>query len=128
MVSPLKALAAISFSLGSVLVLAEVFVDVVVRERSVAWSISPAHWGPMGIIGALGWVAGIALLVYLKLSGPRSRRDRKNVFLAGRERFKCSRCSRTIDAKRVGFHQRMECKCGAIYNVFQETEWEREDL
>jgi hypothetical protein len=124
--SPFKAVSAILFSLGSVFLLIELFVSVVIREREVSDSIDPTHWTAIGLLGLLGWIIGIGLLIFLKATAPSLKKDRKNIFLAGRTTFKCHSCGRIIDASRVGFHKRIDCACGAVYNVFQETEWDRE--
>ena len=122
--SPFKAVTAILFSLGSVFLLIELFVSVVIKERDISGSLDTTQWTAIGLLGLLGWFVGIALLIYLKATAPSVKKDRKNIFLAGRTSFKCLSCRREIDASRVGFHKRIDCKCGAIYNVFQETEWE----
>jgi phage FluMu protein Com len=124
--SPLKALSAILFSLGSVFLVVELFVKVVIDERSFSEAVLPTNWTAIGLLGLLGWIIGIVLLVYLKLSAPSLKSDKKNIFLAGKRSFRCLNCGKTIDASRVGYMKRIDCPCGAIYNVFQETEWERE--
>jgi hypothetical protein len=109
-----------------VFLMIELFVSVVIREREVSDSIDPTNWTAIGLLGLLGWIIGIVLLIYLKARAPSLKRDKKNIFLAGRTTFKCHSCGKGIDASKVGFHKRIDCPCGAVYNVFQETEWEHE--
>jgi len=116
--------AALSFSLGSVLLIAEMTIALVVREEELTSGILvPTGWTIIGILGIVGWLTGGILLLLMKFSGSESAKyDRHNVFLAGRRSFRCRACKRTLDASSVGYHEKVQCRCGMTYNVFQEME------
>lgn len=122
----LKASAAILFSLGSIFLLIEMTILVIIDGRKLTSGLLiPTGWTAIGILGMAGWIAGIVLLGIWRLRTAQLKKDRKNVFLAGRTAFTCGSCARTIDASHVGYHERVQCPCGAIHNVFQDIDEEK---
>ena len=123
----LKASAAILFSLGSIFLIIEMTILVVIDGRKLTSGLLiPTGWTAIGILGIVGWIGGIVLLGIWKLRTANMKKDKKNVFLAGRTSFTCGSCERTIDASHVGYHERIQCRCGAIHNVFQDVDEEKE--
>ena len=115
----------IAFGMGSVLVLAELFVGVIVKENPVLDHIThPFEWSLLGYIGLILWTGAVGAALWIRTRGGGSRRKDNTVFLRGQKRFKCRECGRLMDASRVGYHRRMVCKCGADHDVFQDMPWD----
>lgn len=113
------------FGFGSILLFTELFVGVLIHERNAFTHLfSVPSWSIIGHLGLLLWLIAVVIAVALRLSRSRSKRNVRPIFLRGKESFKCPECGKVNRAADVGYHQRMECKCGKEYDVFQDMPWD----
>jgi hypothetical protein len=117
--------ASISFGFGSFILMADALVVVITTEGGG----NLFERGFPTILGWLGlalWILGIILLITHMSSGDKgSALSVRPVFLKGRKAFKCRNCGTRIDASGTGYHKRMRCKCGSLYDVYQEPDKDR---
>ena len=77
----------------------------------------------LGYAGVLLWVIGMALLfVHWVKKGKTRKPSVRSIFLRGKQPFKCSSCGNVINTKDVDFHKRVTCKCGTLYDLYQDIE------
>jgi len=124
-----KAWAATLFGLGSLLLFAEVFTRAAFgNEGGISDLIRPGGLSLFGIFGIMLWLVGSGMLLSLLLSKGRSKREGpRQVFLRGKTSYSCNRCGRSIDASRVGYHERIRCRCGREYDLYQDMPWDAEE-
>ncbi|MCK5773727.1 MAG: hypothetical protein KAH57_08055 [Thermoplasmata archaeon] len=119
---PLKAWAAISFGMGSLLIFTGIITSVMFGDSAVSNGLGPVGGlSLLSVIGAMLWVLGLILLL-LKLRGPGDgkRSGPKQVLLRGRDRYRCGKCGTWLEVRYVDYHELMTCGCGERYDMFQE--------
>jgi hypothetical protein len=118
-----------ALSMGPFLVMVDLMITVIVSGEVIVGLGPPGKGFPsiLGIGGTLLWLLGISLILYLKKRRREKRSSRaRPVFLKGRKGFKCFSCHEFLSSRDVEYHERMQCKCGALYDVFQEGPWDGE--
>ena len=119
----------LALSLGPFIVMADIIAVVLVKNEVVIGFGTPGQVFPsvLGLIGCILWLAGMFFLYWSKrtVKGRFSSKARP-VFLKGRKEFECRGCGENLDASGVEYHDRLTCKCGKNYDVFQEGPWDRE--
>jgi len=119
-----------ALSLGPFLVMVDLMINVIVSGDVMVGFGAPGKGFPsvLGVGGTLLWLLGMGLVLYLK----KRRKERASsrtrpVFLRGRNGFKCASCGNYIDCGDIDYHERKQCGCGALHDVFQEGPWDGEE-
>ncbi len=119
---PLKAWAAISFGMGTLFIFTGVLTSVMFGDSAVSNGLGPVGGlSLLSVIGAMLWVLGLILL-FLKLRGSRGgkRSGPKQIFLRGRNRYRCGKCGTWLEVRYIDYHELISCDCGEKYDMFQE--------
>ncbi len=118
----LKAWAAISFGMGTLLIFTGVLTSVMFGDSAVSEDLGPlGGFSLLSVIGGMLWVLGLILLI-LNIRGKRGRRRAgpKQVFLKGRGRYRCGTCGTWLEVRYIDYHERVSCECGEEYDMYQE--------
>lgn len=120
-----RAAASIVFGLGSFLLMADMVVVVLGNGDEGGSIFDMGFPGVLAYIGLLLWLVGIFLLmIHLKDRSPKKASSVKPVFLHGRRSFKCVSCGARIDCSKVSFHDRKTCRCGKLYDIYEDDRTE----
>jgi len=117
----------LALSLGPFMVMADIVSVMIVQKKIVIGFGAPGQVFPsvLGLVGFLCWFGGLFFLKWSKKVRTRKISSTATpFFLKGKKGFKCTGCSEWIDATHVEYHERMTCRCGKNYDVFQEGPWD----
>ena len=118
--------ASVTFGLGSFMLFTDGAVHVLFH--SAFWPMGRSFPSIVGYCGILLWTVGIALLVWARLEpSPKEGWKARPVFLRGRTCFRCRSCGANIKASKHAYHERKRCRCGIVYDLFQDGPWDVEE-
>ncbi len=115
--------ASITFGLGSFILMSDIIVVVITKGDQRGNLFEMGFPTILGYAGILLWLIGSALLIFHWVKNGRTRKPSvKPIFLRGKQPFKCGSCGHVIDTEDVEFHKRVTCKCGTLYDLYQDLE------
>lgn len=118
-----KVAASIIFGLGSFILMADATQTVITKGDEGGNIIEMGFPSLLGYVGIILWIIGISLLVSIKIRERGSIKENvMPIFLKGSNSFRCRSCKTILKIQDIDYSDRIECECGAVYDVYKEPE------